>query len=134
MIRIVGGYLLLIAFAWGENRTPELEAHKVVHIVASALHANDRPIPNHGIFVAYQFASPANHEVTGPYGHFLRLVKLDEAAFASESPVYEGVLVAGDHASEIVHFGPVWFQFTLTREQFGEYVGRWMVDSVLRVK
>jgi hypothetical protein len=47
----------------------------VVRTQVLALQHVNEPTPNAGIWTAFQFASPANHEVTGPYGHFLQVIK-----------------------------------------------------------
>lgn len=52
----------------------------MIQTVAAALRDNNSPMPNAGIFTAFQFASPANHAFTGSYGQFLKLVKAADFA------------------------------------------------------
>jgi Domain of unknown function (DUF5658) len=73
----------------------------------AALRNYNSPIPNAGVFTAYRFASPANPAVTGPYGHFLRLVR-----------------VHSDPGRDAV------FKFILSRQREGPYRSCWMVDGV----
>jgi len=59
----------------GRRPAPELSPLNVVKIQVDALQHFNEPTPNAGIWTTFQFASPANRRVTGPYGHFLRLIK-----------------------------------------------------------
>ncbi|MEQ8807830.1 MAG: hypothetical protein RIE59_02080, partial [Imperialibacter sp.] len=67
-------YLLtLIAFigcAPQELPHPALSPQEVVHINFLALQKNDSPELDHGIEIAWNFASPSNKENTGPIERF----------------------------------------------------------------
>ena len=71
-----------IALLWlpvvSPRPSPSLGPAEVVRAVVTALGNNNSPIPNAGVFTTYRFASPANRTVSGPYGHFLRLVRSDQ--------------------------------------------------------
>jgi len=115
---------------------PELTPAEVVRAVVTALEDNNSPIPNAGVFTAYRFASPANHAITGPYGHFLSLVKgpgfapLLHGNIVGFEPVH--IEASGAHQVLVVHMNgaDVAFVFTLTRQQTGPNRDCWMVDSV----
>ena len=55
--------------------SPDLSPREVVKIQVDSLRHWNEPTPNRGIWTTFQFASPANRRVTGPYGHFLRLIR-----------------------------------------------------------
>ena len=120
---------------------PGLAPEQVVKIVAEALGNNNSPIPNAGVFTAYQFASPANHAVTGPYGRFLQLVKLRDYApmLRPDHPQeFLPIEVAGEHAGQTVRIhldsGEIaGYRFSLSRQAEGSCRGCWMVDGVARV-
>jgi len=135
--------LWLLAFwpdAVAPRPRPEITPAEVVETVAGAMRNYNSPIPNAGIFTAYRFASPANHAVTGPYGHFMGLVKsADFTPLRHNYPAERGpIALDGDHAEQIVTVhvdrghNPA-FKFTLSRQKEGRYRGCWMVDSVSRL-
>jgi hypothetical protein len=119
---------------------PALTPVEVVETVTSALRDYNSPIPNAGVFTAYCFASPANQAVTGPYGHFMGLVKSGDFApllhhYPSETAA---ITIHGDHAEQIVtvHLDGSHdeaFKFSLSRQNSGPCLGCWMVDGVSRV-
>ncbi len=131
--------LFLLGAGWlssSAGPTPSLSPADVVRIVMDALQHNDSPQPNRGIFTAWAFASPANHSATGPYGHFLRLVRTAEyEPLLHPHPFEIGPLATrGDVARQIVtvHLasGDVWFRFRLRKQGKGEHEGCWMIDGV----
>ena len=70
------------------------EPGEAIQTVAAALRHNNSPLPNAGIYTAFQFASPANLKVTGPYGRFLQLVKHpDYGPMLRDNPYDLGALV-----------------------------------------
>ena len=76
VMKVVALWLMAAWVTRGAARPrPELTPAEVVRTVLAALRNNNSPLPNAGVFTAYYFASPANHTVTGPYGHFMGLVK-----------------------------------------------------------
>ena len=135
-------FLLFWAFSFwlppsAPQPRPDLAPAEVVRTVAAALRNYNSPIPNAGVFTAYRFASAANRAVTGPYGHFLRLVKsADFAPMLRDYPSDLGAIeIKDDHAEQIlkVHLGrghDAVFKFSLSRQGEGPYRGCWMVDGV----
>ena len=120
---------------------PGLGPGEVIRTVVEALQNRDSPAPNAGIFTVYHFASPANRAKTGPYGNFLRLVKLPPFVplFSGHADRYGPLTVDGDHAGQKVRFrieggGAVWFRFVVSRQSSeqtrGRCTGCWMVDGV----
>jgi hypothetical protein len=116
---------------------PDLNASQVVSLLVTALQNNNSPLPNAGVFTAYRFASPANHAVTGPYGHFFGLVKApDYEALLHPHPLDVGTIaIKGDYAEQIVTVHPkpgknAVFKFTLARQTGTFCHGCWMVDGV----
>jgi hypothetical protein len=112
---------------------------EVVETVTAALRNYNSPIPNAGIFTAYGFASPANHAITGPYGHFMGLVKgADFAPLLHDYPATPGAIaIHEDRAEQIVTVHPgrdqdAAFKFSLSRQKEGPCRGCWMVDGVRR--
>lgn len=118
---------------------PNLTPDAVVKIVVTALRSYNAPIPNAGIYTTYQFASPANRAVTGPYGHFLGAVKnTDFAPLLKDDPSEFGPVLINNNDAEqtvTVHMPQgrdVGFTFNLSRQQSGVHRGCWMVDGVGR--
>jgi len=126
-------YTVLAVLTAADSPKRAAEPGEVIQTVTAALRHNNSPIPNAGIFTAFQFASPANLTVTGPYGHFLGLVKsADFAPMLHEEPQELGRLeVRGDHAEQIVrvsHDGGsvARYKFDVQRQTGGG----WAVDGV----
>ena len=112
------------------------EPGEAIQIMTAALRNNNLPIPNAGIFTAFQFASPANHASTGSYGNFLMIVKTaDYAPMLHDNPhELNGLAVSGDHAEQILRVklkqgGTASYKFDVTRQNDGG----WMVDGVSRL-
>jgi hypothetical protein len=106
---------------------------EAIQTVTAALRHNNSPIPNAGIFTAFEFASPANLEATGPYGRFLSLVKNpDFAPMLQDNPEQLGALVVqGDRAQQTLRVGPedghiTVYAFDVVRQPGGG----WTVDGV----
>jgi hypothetical protein len=119
---------------------PEQQARRAsgpgeaIQAVATALRNNNSPMPNAGIFTAFQFASPANHASTGSYGNFLMIVKTtDYAPMLHDNPnELAGLVVSGNHAEQILRVNlkqRMSYRFDVTRQNDGG----WMVDGVSRV-
>ena len=109
--------------------------------MVEALQNRNSPSPNAGIFTVYQFASPANRASTGPYGNFLRLVKVPgfDTLFSGHADAFGPLAVSGDRAQQKVRFrvaggGVVYFLFVVSRQTSEQTRGRcsgcWMVDGV----
>ncbi len=116
---------------------PDMTPVEVVETVTAALRNYNSPISNAGVFTAYRFASPANHVVTGPYGHFMGLVKsADFAPLLHNYPAeFRAIAINGDRAEQIetVHSDRshvAAFKFVLSRQKEGPCHGCWMVDGV----
>jgi hypothetical protein len=112
------------------------EPGEAIQTVTAALRNNNSPIPNAGIFTAFQFASPANHANTGSYGQFLMVVKnADFAPMLHDNPhELTNLVVRGDHAEQVLRVklkqgGAVSYKFDVTRQNDGG----WMVDGVSRL-
>ncbi len=143
-----GAAFLSIVWAWlpatltaQPRPNPGLAPGDVIRTVVEALQNGNSPSPNAGIFTVYQFASPANRVITGPYGNFLRLVKLPPFVdlFSSHADNYGPLAVAGNRAQQKVRFRVeggrvVWFLFAVSRQTSeqtrGRCAGCWMVDGV----
>lgn len=134
----------LLLFYWpapiAPRPHPGLSPADVIRTVAESLRKNNSPVPNAGIFTAYQFASPANRVVTGPYGHFLRLVKLpDFAPMLRDNPQrFSPIQLEGDRAEQILHVlmdsgRSVDYLFSVSRQRAGDCRDCWMIDGVGRI-
>jgi hypothetical protein len=120
---------------------PGIAPDEVIRTVVEALQNRNSPSPNAGVFTVYQFASPANRVNTGPYGNFLRLVKLPPFVplFSGRADSYGPLTVDGERVEQRVRFrveggGVVWFLFAVSRQTSqqtrGRCAGCWMVDGV----
>ena len=119
---------------------PGMAPREVVAAVVDALRHNNFPHPNAGVLTVYHFASPANRRVTGPYGHFLRLVKSPPYAplFKAAAVEFGEIGVDGSRASQNVTTRTsggesATFRFDLSRQTDGPCAGCWMVDGVTRL-
>ncbi len=119
---------------------PSLAPEQVVRAVVEGIRHNSSPIPNSGIYTTYQFASPANHAVTGPYGHFLRVVKTPDFKAMFRLDPYElgPIEITADHAVQDLRIRTeagrtVNYRFSLSRQKNGPYRDCWMVDGVVRL-
>jgi hypothetical protein len=132
---------LLASLVAQPRPNPGLGPAEVIRTVVEALQNNNSPSPNAGIFTAYQFAFPGNRANTGPYGKFLRLVKLpDFAPLLTHHAIGYGPLsVSADRAEQEVSVRMddgriVWFRFVVSRQPNEQTRGRcsacWMVSEV----
>lgn len=123
----------------GRQPSPELAPLDVVRIQVSALQHYGDPTPNAGIWTAFQFTSPANRRLTGPYGHFLQLIKSPQnrpflharAAQLSEvehTEWFAEVLVQ----LQDEHRAGSRFLFSLSKQREGAFQHCWMTDAVVR--
>jgi hypothetical protein len=113
---------------------------EVVRIVVDALRENNSPLPNAGVFTAYQFASPGNHAVTGPYGRFLQVVKTSDfiPLFKKYPREFEAIAVNGDYAEQILRVKldggmTAAYKFMASQQKEGACRGCWMLDGVVKV-
>jgi hypothetical protein len=112
------------------------EPREAIQTVTAALRNNNSPLPNAGIFTAFQFSSAANHANTGSYGQFLMVVKTADYAPMLHDHPHEltDLVVSGDHAEQILRVklkqgGIASYRFDVTRQNGGG----WMVDGVSRL-
>ena len=130
-------YTVLTVLLTAEQPRRAAEPGETIRTVVAALRHNNSPIPNAGIFTAFQFASPDNLAVTGPYGRFLGLVKnADFAPMLRDNPQELGALVvSGNHAEQTLRVGPedghvAVYKFDVARQAGGG----WTVDGVTLVR
>jgi hypothetical protein len=119
---------------------PELPPYMVVKLQLEALQNNDDPVPDYGIKVAFQFASPANRVSTGPLSHFTQLVKnpLYAPMLNFQVAEYGPIAVVETEAQQLVTIisadgEPASYVFTLSRQSVPPYMGCWMTDGVVRI-
>lgn len=148
-MQIYGLLLGMIAATFGfqtpgrsvPSPSPDLSPRDVVRIQVLALQKYNSPTPNAGIWTAYRFASPANHGVTGPYGHFLRIIKspLTRPFLHARTVEFLPQLVNGSYAEENVALTDAdgrtteWL-FSLSRQIDGQLKGCWLTDGVSKLR
>jgi|AntDeeMinimDraft_6_1070357.scaffolds.fasta_scaffold09690_2 hypothetical protein len=117
---------------------PSLDPAEVVDIQLDALATNDDPFEDAGIGVAYNFASPANRQTTGPFDRFIRIVKGPQyAPMVDHVEATTGEMERnGNSATQSVTLtGPdgrtVTYDFGLSKDRSGELDGCWLTDRVL---
>ena len=120
---------------------PSLSPLDVVKIVMNALQKNDEPSKNRGITVTFNFASPANKNVTGPIERFVNMVTgpIYGKMVDHLGAVFEKIRIKGGRASidVIIKVGSgrfVGFRFLLTKQKDNEFDGAWMTDSVIPIE
>ncbi len=117
--------------------TPE----EVVVSQLSALQNNDEPIEDHGIVVAFAFASPSNKLTTGPLQRFGQMIK---------SPVYSSMINCSTYkvSKHFIDYNEAQFFvkiennngliqdyiFELSKQVDGECNGCWMTEAVIPIK
>ncbi len=118
---------------------PSMGPHEVVELQIKAMQKNDYPYENHGIEVAYRFASPANRENTGPIKRFTQMVNNEIYSSLLNARQYglDAVEIEGDIAVQKVTLidaedNPVVYYFQLSRQKEGAYQDCWLTDSVVR--
>lgn len=118
---------------------PSLSPGDVVRIQLDALRANDELDGDGGIATVFQFASPANRSMTGPFDRFVELVKTPEyRPMLNHRRAEPGPLItSGDLAEQRVLITTaagdlVAYVFVLARQREGVYAGCWMTEGVLR--
>ena len=107
----------------------------------NALQKNDAPSKNRGVAVTFNFASPANKNVTGPIERFVNMVlgPVYGQMVDHLGAVYEKIKIKGDSASIDVIIKGVsgklaGFRFLLTKQRNNEFNGTWMTDSVTPIE
>jgi hypothetical protein len=119
--------------------SPALTPGDVVRIQLEALQRNDEEDGDGGIATVFQFASPANRSMTGPFDRFVELVKTPEyRPMLNHRRAEPGPLItSGDLAEQrvLITTGAgdrVAYVFVLARQREGAYAGCWMTEGVLR--
>lgn len=118
---------------------PSIGPQEVVEIQMKAMQRNNYPYENHGIEVAYRFASPANKENTGPLERFTQMVNNDIYRSLLNARRYglDAIEIEGDIAVQKVTLidledQPVVYFFQLSRQKDGNFKDCWLTDSVVR--
>ena len=135
---IAGGQQAVVADA--TEPSPDLTPEQVIAIQLNALKNNDRPFPDYGIGITFNFASPGNKAGTGPLPRFIQMVK---------SPVYRPMLSHRSYSREPIEIlGDIARQevtiidaggkrhvyiFILSKQAEPPYEDCWLTDSVMRV-
>lgn len=118
---------------------PSIGPQEVVELQIKAMQQNDVPYDDHGIEVAYRFASPANKENTGPLENFTQMVNNEVYSSLLNARQYglDAVEVEDDIAVQKVTLidsedKPVVYYFQLSLQEEGPYEDCWLTDSVVR--
>ena len=135
--------LVVAALAGGcaTRRTPlpsaALSPADVVRIQVLALQHVNEPTPNAGIWTAFQFASPANRQVTGPYGHFLLVIKSpsNKPFLHARSVQFYPARQVGTQAEQEVELTDgtgrtTRWLFSLSKQSSAPFENCWMTDGV----
>ena len=107
----------------------------VVHIQVLALRNND-PATNEGINTTWQFASPSNRDLTGPYANFVRTIQSGFEPLLNATGVRYGPLDRdGDTASQPVtvvdaHGTTTSYRWTVEKQEEPPFEGCWMTAGV----
>ena len=107
----------------------------VVHIQVLALQNND-PATNEGINTTWQFASPSNRDLTGPYSNFVRTIESGFEPVLNATGVRYGPLDRdGDTASQPVtvvngNGTTSSYRWTVRKQDEAPYEGCWMTAGV----
>jgi hypothetical protein len=114
------------------------DPERVISMQLEALATNDDPFEDAGIGVAYNFASPANRRVTGPFDRFVRMVKGPRyAPMVDHVEATAGPLERDGSRAEqrVTVTGPggrtVTYRFGLSRDRAGDLDGYWLTDRVV---
>jgi hypothetical protein len=139
-------FLLLLAATPALAQAPtaphvSLTPAQAVHAQMEALANNDDPYGDHGIEVAWRFASSENKVFTGPLGRFKQMVR---------GPVYGPMIGHGSAAYEIISADGgeavidvilrtpgrafAGYRFRLSRQKGGPCDGCWMTDAVVPIE
>ncbi|MHC3379027.1 DUF4864 domain-containing protein [Haloarcula sp. H-GB5] len=107
----------------------------VVHIQVLALQNND-PKTNEGINTTWQFASPSNRDLTGPYSNFVRTIQCGFEPLLNATGVRYGPLDRdGNTASQPVtvvngNGTTTSYRWTVEKQTEAPYEGCWMTAGV----
>ncbi len=131
-------------FAGDLTRThphPSLSPQDVVTIVMRALKNNDDPTPNRGIAITFNFASPANKQMTGPLARFIPMVKgpvygkmICYRSFSLENFRRRGDVAVIDAILTLTSGAFAGYRFQLSLQRNNTFDGSWMTDAVFPIK
>ena len=120
-----------------QEPSPQLSPREVVASQLHALQNNDIPEADHGAGIAFNFASPANKENTGPLDRFVRMLHnplyadllncedyFIEKHFTREEQAEFFVFVTNSSGVETIYL------FSLSKQKGGACEGCWMTDAV----
>ncbi|MEQ9377855.1 MAG: hypothetical protein RIG68_21890 [Imperialibacter sp.] len=138
-------YLLILAVFVGcapqELPHPALSAEEVVHINFLALQQNDSPELDHGIEIAWNFASPTNKENTGPIERFNIMVHNENfrplincrhfeiRTHFQEKSEAEFLVLIEDSEGEVHSY-----MVSLSLQKYPPYDDCWMIDAVIPMR
>lgn len=113
---------------------------EVVRTQVEALGGNDTPHPDAGIEAAFNFASPANKEVTGPLDRFRKLFEtpayapmIDHEGATYSTPERDGAVARVGVILTTAQGERVGYLFELSKQEEGPHPDCWMTDAVQRV-
>lgn len=141
LINLLLWWICLLFFSGCNTATipnPSLTAYDVVIIQLKALQQNDTPKENHGISVAWSFASPNNRENIGPLERFVIMAHNENYRPLLNSRRYEvnvhfqeeakaEFFVLLEDKEGIVHS----FMVGLSIQELPPYEGCWMIDAII---
>ncbi len=139
---IVYWFFFFTMDAMGSDRSPspDLTPENVVEIIVKAMANNDSPQPDSGIKRAFEFASPSNRKVTGPFWHFKIMVKqpayaplINHISRVIGTPKFTGNTVAIPLMVFATNGEVAGFLWSLSKQTAGAHLDSWMTDSVIRV-
>jgi hypothetical protein len=120
---------------------PSLSPQDVVTIVMRALKNNDVPTPDRGIEITFNFASPANKQMTGPLTRFIPMVKgpvygnmIGYRSFSLENKRRRGDIAVIDAILTLQSSAFAGFRFQLSLQKNNQFCGSWMTDAVFPIK
>eukprot|EP01129_Flabellula_baltica_P005132 TRINITY_DN1831_c0_g1_i1.p1 TRINITY_DN1831_c0_g1~~TRINITY_DN1831_c0_g1_i1.p1 ORF type:complete len:129 (-),score=2.71 TRINITY_DN1831_c0_g1_i1:4-390(-) len=116
---------------------PNIGPDRVIETQLLCFQHCDTPTPNHGIELAYRFASPENRAWTGPIQRFICMIRnpLYECLVNFDRSRFEPVSEGGSRWKITIEkegVGSV-FIWELSRQEGGVYAGCWMTDSVIKI-
>ncbi len=129
-----------VATGWADQSPvpkPSLSPHDVVKIQLNALQHNNKPKPDHGIKIVYNFASPENKSHTGPFAHFAAMIHNGYAGMLNWKKADFGPTKShGNTAVQRVDLTTsegrkVTYVFVLKRQTQGSQKGCWLTDGVI---
>ncbi|MDN5212080.1 DUF4864 domain-containing protein [Fulvivirgaceae bacterium BMA12] len=119
----------------------DLSPEEVVVSQLVALQTNDQPVTDHGITVAFAFASPQNKSNTGPMARFKAMLKSDTYRPLIDHREYKVSkhFIEKDKAQFFVEIiskehKTLHYLFDLSRVDEAPYQGFWMTASVIPIQ